>query len=465
MLLQIYEPGQTPERPKEKGVVVGIDFGTTNSGVAMERDGKVEMIPIEGEKLVPSVVCYKQGVPYVGHSIKDSTSSIRSIKRLMDLSLKNSYEKPPIEISADILKYLKKETEKFLGEPITGAVVTVPAYYNEVAREATRAAAQLAGIPVLRLLSEPTAAALAYHLDEQKEGVYLIYDLGGGTFDVSVLRLQKGVFQVLAVRGDMALGGDDLDDSLFKFFQPKVKKEVLKEEGLLLARQIKESLTTSFIWEKAVKGTIIKITRDILNQLIQPFVERSLNLCHQALRDAEVTKQDVEAVVLVGGTTRIPYLQEQVEKFFEKKPLYYLNPDEVVALGAALHAKALKTGKGKLLLDVTPFSLGIETLGENVEILIPRNSPLPCSVSQSFTTSCDGQTKIKIHVVQGDRPTIKECQSLATFVLMEIPPLPAGQIHLKVTFTLDADGILSVSAEESHTHKKKSVQVTPSYGK
>lgn len=465
MLLQIYEPGQTPDN-KETGVVIGIDFGTTNSVVAVARDGKADIVSLEGKRVVPSIISYKEGKKLVGHHAMEQsgTSIIRSIKRSIEPHSRYPFSGPQtvVEVAADILHYLKTEAEHALKEVITGAVITVPAYYGETAREITRAAATLAGIPVLRLLSEPTAAALAYHLDEHEEGVYLIYDLGGGTFDVSVLHLEKGVFQVLAVRGDMELGGDDLDHVLLSFLKSQVAG-LEDSKGLILARQIKEYLSVSLEWEGKILGCSFKVTRELLNQMIDPFIQRTLALCQQALRDAGVSKKNLKSVVLVGGLTRIPYLQQQVEQFLGKKPLCTLNPDEVVALGAALQADALIKGQGKLLLDVTPFSLGIETLGGAVEPIIFRNSPLPCSLSQSFTTSQDGQTKIKIHVVQGEGQTLQACQSLATFVLTDILPLPAGQPQLKVTFTLDADGILSVAAEELLSGKRQTIQVTPSF--
>lgn len=464
MLLHIHEPGQTPDNHEKKGVVVGIDFGTTNSVVAIATHGKANIISIEKERVVPSVISYEESIAWVGHQVQPEKKLkvIRSIKRSLEPGSSQPHpEKSAVEISADILQYLKTEVEKELKQPILGAVVTVPAYYSERAREATRAAAHLAGIPVLRLLSEPTAAALAYHLDEEEEGISLVYDLGGGTFDVSILQLQKGVFQVLGVRGDMVLGGDDLDTAFYNFLS-SIGNELPESEGLVFARQIKESLSTLLVWEETIEGKKIKITREKANQLVQPFIEKTLHLCTLALRDAQVNIGELKAVVLVGGSTRIPYLQERIEEFFQKKPLCHLNPEEVVALGAALHAEALLTGKGKLLLDVTPFDLGIETLGGALEILIPRNSPLPCSVSQQFTTSQDGQTKIKIHIVQSKNKKEVSSQSLATFVLADIPPLPAGHPQLKVTFTLDADGILSVSAEEQLSQKKKTIQVNPS---
>ena len=465
MLLQIHEPGQTPGNEKE-GVIIGIDFGTTNSVVSMVREGVPEIVPLEGKRLVPSIISYKEGKVLVGwHASQEAeTTIVRSIKRSIEPGSLNqsSYSKKPLEIAGDILRYLKTEAERSLKDVIIGAVITVPAYYGESAREITRAAASLAGIPVLRLLSEPTAAALAYHLDEHEEGVSLVYDLGGGTFDVSVLRLEKGVFQVLAVRGDMELGGDDIDRALFDFIHSKVPS-LMDPEGRVLARQIKEHLSLKVSWEGMVQGTPIQVTRDVLNQLVDPLLKRTMRLCDKALQDAGVLKKDLRNIVLVGGATRMPYVQNSIENFFGQVPLCNQNPDEIVALGAAMHAESLMTGKGKLLLDVTPFSLGIETLGGAVENIILRNAPLPCSVSQKFTTSQDGQTKIKIHVVQGDSHTLSGCQSLATFVLADILPLPAGKPQLMVTFTLDADGILSVSAEELLSQKRHIIQIAPSF--
>jgi molecular chaperone HscA len=462
MLLQIHEPGKTPDIPQKKGVVVGIDFGTTNCVVAVSRHGKTEVVPIEGKRLVPSLVSYKGEGIRVGDRAMSDPEAVRSIKRFIEAGGPINPEKNPIDISADILSYLKRETEKVLEESIRGVVLTVPAYYGERAREALRSAALKADLPVLRLLNEPTAAALAYHLDSQEEGVYLVYDLGGGTFDVSILHLQKGIFQVLAVSGDPRLGGDDMDEVLLSFLETSVGS-LSKKEGVMIARTIKEALTLEPYWEGTVRGEKVKVSRETLNQLIQPFIKRTLKLCEQALQDAAVVKSAIKATILVGGATRMPFLQQELKDFFGKEPLSSLNPDEAVALGAALHADSLMTGKGNLLIDVTPFSLGIETLDGGVETLISRNSPLPCSVSQYFTTGTEGQTKIKIQVVQGEAREKQTLQSLGTFVLSGIPPLPAGKPHLKITFTLDADGILLVSAEEFVSGEKQAVHLKPSF--
>lgn len=462
MLLQIHEPGETPDIPQKKGAVLGIDFGTTNCVVALSRGGKTDIIPIEKRRLVPSLVSYKGGKVLVGDHASDS-DVVRSIKRFMEIGFDHIEQgKNAIDISADILRHLKIEAEKVLQESIRGVVLTVPAYYGEMAREALRAAALRADLAVLRLLNEPTAAALAYHLDSQEEGIYLVYDLGGGTFDVSVLHLQKGIFQVLSVSGDPRLGGDDMDEALVSLLETSVGL-LPKKEGVVIARDVKEALTLKPYWEGTVQGKKVKVTQEIMNGLIHPFIKRTLTLCDQALRDAGVVRSDIKATILVGGPTRIPFLQKELKDFFGKDPLCSLNPDEAVALGAALHAESLVTGKGNLLIDVTPFSLGIETLNGVVETLIPRNSPLPCSVSQHFTTGTEGQTKIKIHVVQLEENGKRVPKSLGTFVLSGIPPLPAGKPQLKVTLTLDADGILLVSAEESISGEKQAVHIKPSF--
>ncbi|MFN7662814.1 MAG: Hsp70 family protein [Alphaproteobacteria bacterium] len=461
MLIQIQEPGQSTEVEK-KGKVLGIDFGTTHSVVAYSEKSQAHIVPIETERLVPSVVHYESDQVWVGHKAESFSASIRSIKRYMSPEFPNPYDHNPIDVACDIFTYIKHKAENVLREPVTGAVITVPAYYGEAAREATRKAAHMAGIPVLRLLSEPTAAALAYRLDEQKEGIYLVYDLGGGTFDVSVLQMKKGIFQVLAVQGKLALGGDDFDEAIWEHFL-KPKYTGSKIEGVLQARTIKEHLSFAARWEGKIGGQTLFITQEMISAILQPWVSKTILLCEEALKDAGVNKNQLQGVVLVGGSSRIPCVQNEVENFFNQKPLGYLNPDEVVALGAALHAEALVTGKGKLLLDVTPFALGMETLGGAVEVLIPRNASLPCAISQQFTTSYDGQTKIKIHVVQGEGPRVENAISLATFVLSDIPPMHAGLPQIKVTFTLDADGILSVTAEEQISHQKQSIQVKPSY--
>jgi molecular chaperone HscA len=404
MLLQIHEPGQTPLSSSPE-LVLGIDLGTTNSVVGIVRNGKTEIIPIEKKRLTPSLI---QGR--------------KSLKRFMG-------EDPlATEISAELLKYLKTKAEAYVGTPLTKAVITVPAYFSERARSATREAAEQAGLSVLRLLNEPTAAALAYNLEEGTKGSYLVYDLGGGTFDVSLLRMEEGGFQVLAVGGDTKLGGDDFDKIIAEHLQTDLET----------AKEIKEHLST----QESHK----KLTRKELENLIETFIQKTLQICEKTLGTHKVEK-----IILVGGSTRMPFIQEALKKKFQKDLLTSLNPDEVVALGAAHHAYNLFQGNGKLLLDVTPFSLGLETLGGFMEKMISKNTPLPCVISQDFTTYQDNQKSIAFSIFQGDGNQVKECLFLGRFILSHIPPLPAGKARIQVTFTLDADGILSVRAREQAT--------------
>lgn len=404
MLLQIHEPGQTPLPPSDE-LILGIDLGTTNSVVGVVRDGKTEIIPIEGARLTPSLI---QGQ--------------KSLKRFM------GEEEVAKEISAKLLSYLKTKAEEYVQAPLAKAVITVPAYFSERARSATREAAELAGLTVLRLLNEPTAAALAYNLEEGTEGLYLVYDLGGGTFDVSLLRMEKGIFQVLAVGGDTRLGGDDFDALVADHLQTDLET----------AKYIKEYLS--------LHETHEKLTRKDLAKLLEPLIQKTIQICEQTLGDHQVEK-----IILVGGSTRMPFIQEMLQKKFHKELLASLNPDEVVAIGAAHHAHSLFHGTGTLLLDVTPFSLGLETLGGFMEKMISKNMPLPCVASQDFTTYQDNQKTLSFSIFQGEGSQVKDCLLLGGFILKDIPPLPAGKPRINVTFTLDADGILSVRAREQTT--------------
>lgn len=451
-LLQIHEPGETPiPHAEDVSVAVGIDLGTTHSVVAFSHEGQPEVLRnIHGHALVPSIVHYdEQGAAHVGFAAKaewekGNERAVVSIKRKMsEAAAPVHLDKNPVEISADILREMKHIAERTLGKNVTKAVITVPAYFDDTARTATRDAARLAGLEVLRLINEPTAAALAYGLENAVEGIYAIYDLGGGTFDVSLLKLEKGVFQVLVTGGDTALGGDDMD----ALIPTKIRSN---------ARTIKERLST----EQEVEG----ITRQQFEQAIAPLVNRTIEICRNALLDANLTPEKINGVVLVGGATRTPLVINRVAEYFGKTPLTDMNPDEVVALGAALQAEALTVGGDHLLLDVVPLSLGLETMGGLTEKLIHRNSPIPCSITQEFTTYQDSQQGMQIHVVQGEREMVSDNRSLAQFELKGIPPLPAGIARIAITFTVDADGLLTVSAEEKMTGIKQRVEVKPSYG-